>query len=261
VKTDSIFYRLFQVLPSTFFELIGRDAAEASAYQFTSVEIKQLAFRLDGLFRPTAGAPGQPIYFAEVQFYRDDEFYFRFFGEIFLYLSQYKPKTQPWHAAVIYPARRFEVEQTLQYGELLASQRVTRVYLDELGEAAERSLGLGMLKLVVESQESAGEKARRLISQARQQLADAPVQQDVLQLIETIMVYKLPQLSRQEIEDMLGLGDLRRTRVYQEAKQDGRQELTLEAIPRMVDMGLSLQQIAQALNLPVEEVRKIAEES
>lgn len=108
MKTDTIFYRLFQVLPGTIFELIGRDPAEADAYQFTSAEIKQLSFRLDGLLAPRRESSRLPIYFIEIQFYRDEEFYFRFFGQIFLYLSQYKPKNNPWQAIVIYPRRSFE---------------------------------------------------------------------------------------------------------------------------------------------------------
>jgi predicted transposase YdaD len=44
-------------------------------------------------------------------------------------------------------------------------------------------------------------------------------------LIETIVVYKFPQLSRKEIERMLGLSDLKQTRVYQAALQEGRQLL------------------------------------
>jgi predicted transposase YdaD len=42
-------------------------------------------------------------------------------------------------------------------------------------------------------------------------------------LIETIVVYKFPQLSRQEIEAMLGLvDDVKQTRVYQEGREEGK---------------------------------------
>lgn len=72
LKTDSIFYRIFQSLPSTFFELINQPPSLASAYQFSSVEVKQLAFRIDGVFLPNT--PELPIYFAEVQFQPDKKF-------------------------------------------------------------------------------------------------------------------------------------------------------------------------------------------
>jgi predicted transposase YdaD len=43
----------------------------------------------------------------------------------------------------------------------------------------------------------------------------------IIELIETIVVYRFPLLSREEIERMLGLSELRETKVYQEALQEG----------------------------------------
>lgn len=99
VKTDTIFYRLFQEFPSIFFELIGQTGLPADTYKFTSIELKQLAFRLDGLFLPPTNQPNLPIYFVEVQFQKDDGFYYRLFAEIFLYIYQYKPVSN-WRAVV-----------------------------------------------------------------------------------------------------------------------------------------------------------------
>lgn len=82
MKTDSIFYRLFQKFPSIFFELIGDLPTEANADKFSSIEIKQTAFRLDGVFLPLQGGDNY-IYFVEVQFQPDAEIYSRFFAEIF----------------------------------------------------------------------------------------------------------------------------------------------------------------------------------
>lgn len=66
MRTDSIFYQLFQTLPGLLFELIGQPATEAEGYEFTSVEIKELAFRFDGVFLPSPEQTQQPIYFVEV---------------------------------------------------------------------------------------------------------------------------------------------------------------------------------------------------
>jgi predicted transposase/invertase (TIGR01784 family) len=90
VKTDTIFYQLFQNFPSIFFELIGQPATDASTYQFTSPEVKQRAFRFDGLFLPLADSPELPIYFVEVQFQKQPKFSARLFAEIFLYFYQYE---------------------------------------------------------------------------------------------------------------------------------------------------------------------------
>jgi predicted transposase YdaD len=93
-----------------------------------------------------------------------------------------------------------------------------------------------------------------LIDQARLEIADEATQQELIQLIETIIVYKFPQKSREEIAQMLGLSDFRQTRVYQETAE----EVKLESIPRFLDLGLSLEQIAQGLDLDVEQVRQAA---
>jgi predicted transposase YdaD len=41
MKTDALFYQLFQTLPDLFFELTGLTYSES--YQFQSVELKQTA--------------------------------------------------------------------------------------------------------------------------------------------------------------------------------------------------------------------------
>jgi predicted transposase YdaD len=117
------------------------------------------------------------------------------FGELFLFLRQYKPP-HPWQVVVIYPNRSIERQQTLQFGEILALNRVRRIYLDELTQAPESSLGAGVVKLVIEGKETAHSLARRLIAQARQQLSTGATRRDLIDLIETIIVYKLPQKSR-----------------------------------------------------------------
>jgi DNA-binding transcriptional MerR regulator len=61
---------------------------------------------------------------------------------------------------------------------------------------------------------------------------------------------------------MLGLNELKQTKVYQEAKQEGLEEgelkAKLEAIPRMLEFGLSLEQIAELQDLPLAAVQQAA---
>ncbi|NEQ69142.1 MAG: Rpn family recombination-promoting nuclease/putative transposase [Symploca sp. SIO2D2] len=251
MKTDSIFYNLFQAFPGIFFELINRSPVEAANYEFTSREVKQLAFRLDGLFLPKTNEPDKPFYLVEVQFQADPSLYYRLFAELFLFLKQYQP-AHPWQIVVIYPSRSIEREQPLHFADLLALNQVRRIYLDELEAAVEDSLGVGVVKLVIEPEETAGQLAQNLIEQAQQQLTDEAVQADLINLIETIIVYKLPQKSREEIAAMLGLNELKQTRFYQETLL----EMKLETIPRMLQLGLNLDQVAQALDLPLEIVQK-----
>ncbi len=87
MRTGTIFYSLFQSVPGILFELISLPTTAAQNYKFDSVEVKEISFRIDGAFLPSTVTLETPIYFVEVQFQPDRDFYARFFGEIFLYLK------------------------------------------------------------------------------------------------------------------------------------------------------------------------------
>ena len=118
---------------------------------------------------------------------------------------------------------------------LVDSPKVRRVYLHELGEITSLPLSVGIVKLVVEAEETAPEQARQLIQRSRQENVAGISSRAIIELVETIMVYKFTTLSREEIEVMLGLGDLKQTRVYQEALQEGRQEGRQEGQQELIE--------------------------
>jgi predicted transposase YdaD len=66
-----------------------------------------------------------------------------------------------------------------------------------------------MVTLVVEERQRAIDKAHQLIQQAKQQLVDEGLKQKVVGLIETIVVYKLTDLTTQEIEAIFRLDELK----------------------------------------------------
>ncbi len=59
---------------------------------------------------------------------------------------------------------------------------------------------------------------------------------------------------------MFSLSDLRQAKVYQEALAEGRIQAKLESIPQLLALGLSTEQVAQALELEVEQVKQAAQE-
>ena len=146
--------------------------------------------------------------------------------------------------------------------------RVRRIYLDEIEQEAEQSIGVGIVQLVVESKKKTGNLARQLITKARQDLPDTTLQQQIIELIETVVLYKFPNLSREELENMLGLSELRQTRVYQEARQEGLEEgleqgqlqTKLEMVPWLLEVGISVEEIARRLGRDMETIRQIAAE-
>ena len=71
-------------------------------------------------------------------------------------------------------------------------------------------------------------------------------------MISTIVVYKFTNLSRQEIDAMLGT-KLEETRVYQEAREEERRSIAIN----LLRQGISLEAIAQATSLTVIELQDI----
>jgi predicted transposase/invertase (TIGR01784 family) len=255
LKTDSIFYRIFQTDPGILFELLGQSSDLAIGYEFRSVEIKQLAFRIDGVLLPTPDAPDQTVWFIEVQFQKDPHFYHRFFAEIALFLTQH-PQTVDWQAVVLFPSRSIEPEQTYLHRAQLNSDQIHRVYLNQL-ESSE-ALGVGLIQLILANLDDAVTLAQVLVSRARRQNQTEAKNAAIIGLIETIMIYKFPQLSREEIEHMFGLSELRQTKVYQEALQEGRQageqageaRLVLRLLTRRFgELSSALQSQIQSLSL------------
>jgi predicted transposase/invertase (TIGR01784 family) len=262
VKTDTLFYQLFQEFPWIFFQLIQQDQINLNAYQFIAPEIKQRSFRLDGLFKTTEEESDLPLYFVEAQFYYETDFYDRLFPSIFLYFSQYKPINSEWFVVVIFDRRSNDVTIPSRYREI-ASQRLQSIYLDEIEDNLS-SIGLGIIKLIVESEERAGELARDLIERTQQEFADNQNSKQLLELIETIVIYKFPQLSYEEIETMLNTEEIKQTRVYQDAKEEGKAEGKAEGkleqkiatIALLQELGLNIEQIAQRLEIEESLVRQ-----
>jgi predicted transposase/invertase (TIGR01784 family) len=250
LKTDSIFYKIFQTAPGLFFELIGLSKQLGQSYEFRSVELKQTAFRIDGVFLPRRSANEQTVWFVEVQFQKDVEFYYRFFAELFLFLRQ-NPQTVDWRAVVIFPDPGAEPEQIHLFRTLLDSFQVQRVYLNDFEASSIDSLGIGLMQLILAESDRAFELAKRLMPISSVDGQSNVENRGIIDLIETIMVYKFPQLSREAIERMFGLSELKQTRVYQEALQEGKSEIILRQLERRLGViAPEVQQQIQGLSSP-----------
>ncbi|BAY84543.1 hypothetical protein NIES267_40390 [Calothrix parasitica NIES-267] len=134
--------------------------------------------------------------------------------------------------------------------------RIYQLYLDELENTPDDSLEVGIVRLVVESENKVGNFAKMLINKAKEELTDTLTQRKVIEFIETIVIYKFPNLSREDIEAMLDLNLLKETKVYQEAKEEGELETKLKILPKLIERGMSIQEIAELLELDTEVIRK-----
>jgi predicted transposase/invertase (TIGR01784 family) len=91
-------------------------------------------------------------------------------------------------------------------------------------------------------------------------------QENVLKLIQAVIVYKFGYSSLQELQAMFTLDDVKKTRLFREIAQEvaaeehekGKLEGKLEAVTRLLKLGLTVEKVAEVLELDVEIVRKAA---
>ena len=223
MKRDTIFYQIFQQSPALLFDLLPAPPSNISGYTFDSVEVKETSFRIDGVLIPPE--PSGTVFFVEIQMQEDKSLYERMFCEIGIYTYRHREAFSDWQAVVIYPNRSIEQPRTLMPPELFASGRISRVYLDELGAIAQLPPGLGLMVLTTLEGDEAIFQARGMIARSR----SSEDQNAIIDMVSTILVYKFKAFSRDEVDAMLGidLKELKQTRVYQEALEEGQQSLVL----------------------------------
>jgi predicted transposase/invertase (TIGR01784 family) len=95
----------------------------------------------------------------------------------------------------------------------------------------------------------------------------------LVDLIETILVYKFPNRTKEEIIAMLGTDDLKKTRFYkdvfaegqeegreqgqEEGREQGREEIQQKGVVELLKLGLAAEQIARSLSLPLATTKKM----
>jgi predicted transposase/invertase (TIGR01784 family) len=260
MRRDTIFYQLFLQSPALLFDLIPGPPADAHEYVFRSIEVKETSFRIDGVCLPPT--PEGLIFFCEAQFQPDATLYERLVSEIGIYAFRYRDEFRDWRALVIYPSRSTEQSRLETVQDIIESGRITRIYLDELAETEDSSVGIRLMLLTTLSQQRLVEAAKAIIAQTQ----DSPDARAIIGMVSTIVVYKFNNLSRAEVEAMLGI-ELQQTRVYQEAREEGREEgrqaegsaVVLKQLQRK--LGKLPDEIqAQIMALSIERLELLAEE-
>jgi predicted transposase/invertase (TIGR01784 family) len=260
MRRDTIFYQLFLQSPALLFDLIPGPPADANEYVFRSIEVKETSFRIDGVFLPPT--PEGLLFFCEAQFQPDATLYERLVSEIGIYAFRYRDEFRDWRALVIYPSRSTEQSRLDTVQDIIESGRISRIYLDELAETEDSSIGIRLMLLTTLSQQQLVETAKAIIAQTQ----DSPEARAIMGMVSTIVVYKFNNLSRAEVEAMLGI-ELQQTRVYQEAKEEGREEgrqagettVVLKLLQRK--LGKLPDEIqAQIMALSIEQLELLAEE-
>ena len=223
MRRDTIFYQLFKRSPTLLFELLEAFPDRASEYRFDSVAVKEPKFEIDGVFLPPEGDDPGVVYFCEVQFQPDSMLYERLFAESLVCFYQNREQFVDWRAVLIYPTRSLEQSRILPYEDLLNSHRTTRIYLDELGDIESLPLGVALMLLTIVDDAIAPQMARDLLARSSQEVSIPEIGRGIIDMVATIMTYKFINLTRQEVDVVLGV-TFQETRVYKDAKEEGRIE-------------------------------------
>ncbi len=126
MRTDALFYELFQTAPQTFFELL--QITPVCTYRFESITVKASEKRIDGVIEPSDEQ--QPVYFLEVQAFPDDTIYWRTLREVATYFEQRPARNDNWQAVVsftILNKKQWQQQQSTMYlfGVMELQHRVT----------------------------------------------------------------------------------------------------------------------------------------
>ena len=147
-----------------------------------------------------------------MQSYKNPNIYSNLLRKVYTYLDQKDP-TQDWFGVVVYERRSFDPEETTPYRGVINSGQLLRIYLDEIDPTVEETQGIGLIKLIVEKEKNAPDRAKALIEQVRSESTDGEKRSKMLELIETIILYKFADISREELQAMLGLEDFKQTKL------------------------------------------------
>jgi len=243
--------------------LIGSAKRKAKGYKFTSVEVKDIDFRFDGIFAPKT--KDDPVYCVEAQFKKEDDFYRNFFGKIFNFLQKHKPDND-WRAIVFYPSKSVDTGVHPHYREFFESGRLHRVYLADLPDEILEKFPVNLLKIIVDSKKKVLSTAEKIVRQLPEQVPNEKQQEIIVELLINLLVSKLPKMSRKEIEKMFEplLSDVKKSRFYQEIaeenKQEGKQEEKREIARALLKKKMSLELVSEVTGLSAKQLRALTKD-
>jgi predicted transposase YdaD len=266
MKTDKLFYRIFLAQPELIAELLSGIPAGCE-FEYSAPVVKEKEVRLDGLLTPLSDDLTVPLVFLEAQMQPDVGFYGRFFAGLFTYLNQYKVM-RSWRGLFILQRHDQALGSEVPYQMELHGGWMHRLYLEDLLPLTNLGPTLALLRLLVVPNEDVGADAQAILAAA----ANEAEFLRVLDLVEAILVSKLPSLSIEEIKDMLDLQDvsLSETQFFKEVfqqgedqgEQKGRQEgqidLALRQIVRRCGE-LAIEQVTQIRSLPIVQLENLGE--
>jgi predicted transposase/invertase (TIGR01784 family) len=221
MRSDPIFYELFQVAPQTFFELI--QVKPSCSYTFKSITVKTTEKRIDGILEPSQ--KGQPIYFIEVQGYEDEAIYCRTLREVFTFFEQNPDyRKSDWQAVVIW-LNKDDDDPGFDKAVIYDKDKHQRLFsidlVKTLKKLNQQSLVYNVLRpFIAKNETEVREHLSEWVTAIQQNDLGNETEQRLTMLLTQIIEQKFKRLSYKELEQMLRLTPFKETRSYRESLQE-----------------------------------------
>jgi predicted transposase/invertase (TIGR01784 family) len=268
MKRDHLVFNIFETGPGTFFELIGKPASEAAGYIMKSIELKDSAVRLDGAFIPIEGNPG-PVYLWEAQFKKVKGFYANLHTKMSRYWSHFDDE-RPIVCVAIFPNESCEWTGTQPHLALENNQQLKRIY----PEAGPDQIELAILQLFAIPESRVIDRVKELMPGLHERKLPAEIESQLIQYLINAVLFRIHDLSWEDMKKMLTIEDLKQSRAVREYAQEYAQEYASQEVEKAVEkstqenfqrvarellkMNLSMKDISKATGLSIAEIKKLA---
>jgi len=168
-----------------------------------------------------------------------------------------------WRAVVLFPSPAFDPGVHPHYEEFFGSGRLRRLYLTTIPEEQLNKFPLCLFRIIIDPEEQVVATAEKIIRQMPEQVSDAHSQEIIIELLGNLLLSKLPQMSRKEIEKMFEplLSDVRKSRFYQEVAEEVTQESKYGIARTMLKKNFSLELIAEITGLSEQEIDTLSRQT
>lgn len=220
MKTDALFYELFNVDPQSLFRLVQLEIE--GEYTFESITIKTTEKRFDGFCKRTDGTG--PNVFVEIQGYYDPKIYWRALREVCTYYEQNDDPT-PFVLIVLFLDEDYDPGK-FPLSQVQPPHQFIRANLVDCLRAIWNNAGtLTVLKpLAIARREQILEE----FQQWKADIYSLPLAEHhinhLIGLLEYLILQRFPEMTLKEVETMLQLTPLEKTVAGQELIQIGHKE-------------------------------------
>ena len=123
--------------------------------------------------------------------------------------------------------------------------------------------GLKLLQLMAAADNDTLKLVSRILHATRRE-PDCERVEMIVELVEEVLLRRFNQLTREEIRHMFQFAELRDTRVWKDAQEEGieigEERIKRQLVKRLKSKGKTLKEISELFEIPVAEVRRLVKE-